>query len=261
VQRRNFLLLSSFFLLDGCKVEYSPYSATTDQKNLNAHNIKLLNKKSSTQTESFKVAFVSDTHTYYDNFLDITKAIASREDIDFVIHCGDITDSGILQEYKWGEEILRKVDLPYVVVFGNHDALANGRRIYADMFGEENFTFSYNQAHLISFNTNNWEDHSNVIDYEWLETTLQAMPLGAIKIVAAHVPPDDSKRFTPQQIELFHTLMIQYNVSTVIFGHNHNHASFTKDSVQYITIGAASKSLYVTLDIDSTSVTMEKIDV
>lgn len=261
MRRRDFLGLAAVLGLGGCRFEESPYSANPSAKNLNAKNIARLAVSSLPTPEPFKIAVVADTHTYYDDYLEVIRDIRGKNTCDFLIHCGDVTDSGLLREFEWGDEITRKAGLPYVTVIGNHDALANGRSIFLEMYGYYDFSFEYNRTHVVCFNNNNWEFGVDVPDFAWLEAELASKPLGEVKIVATHVPPFDGDRFNASQQALFHTLMQTYNVSCVINGHKHNHVTRVRDGITYITIGSVSKHNYVTLDVTSTGVSMEKVDV
>ena len=261
MRRRDFLGLAALIGLGGCRFEESPYSAKPSQKNLNPKNIAHITALSQSTPEPFRIGVVSDTHTYYDDYLKVIRDIRGKNSCDFLLHCGDVTDSGLLREYEWGDEIIRKADLPYVTVIGNHDALANGKTIFLEMYGYYNVSFEYNRAHVIVFNNNNWEFGVDVPDFDWLEAELAAKPLGEVKIVAAHISPFDNDRFNTAQQSRFHTLMQTYSVSCVVGGHNHNHAATVKDGIAYITVGSVSKKNYVTLDVTATGVSMEKVDV
>lgn len=261
MQRRDFLGLVALFGLSGCRFEESPYSAKPSRKNLNAKNISRLSAASQSTPEPFRIGVVSDTHTYYDDYQKVIRDIRDKNRCDFLIHCGDVTDSGLLREFEWGDEITQKAGLPYVIVIGNHDALANGTPIYREMYGPFNFSFAYNRAHVICFNNNNWEFGVDVPDFEWLEAELAAKPLGEVKIVATHVPPFDNDRFTASQKARFHTLMQNYNVACVINGHKHNPLTAYHDGIPYITVGSVSKKTYITLDVTATDASMERIDV
>jgi 3',5'-cyclic-AMP phosphodiesterase len=259
--RRTFLLMSSSLAITGCNFEYSPYGVSPTISNLNAQNILRIISKEKEGTPNFKIALLSDTHTYYQDFEDVINHLTNRDDFDFILHGGDLTDSGIQKEYEWGESILAKSHLPYVTIIGNHDAMANGRAMYSKMFGYYNFHFDYNNTLFIGFNNNNWEYGEDVPDFVWLEETLAKYPLDQKKIVACHIPPFDSKRFNQTIQDQFHTLMQRYGVISVLSGHIHSHATLTKDAIEYIVIGSVSERSYISLEMTNSSISMKKIDV
>ena len=54
------------------------------------------------------------------------ESINKRGDVDFVVHCGDISDFGVTREFELQRDILEKLTMPYVVLIGNHDCLGSG---------------------------------------------------------------------------------------------------------------------------------------
>lgn len=44
--------------------------------------------------DTLRIAFISDTHLWMSDARDEVADINRRVDIDFVVHCGDLTDTG-----------------------------------------------------------------------------------------------------------------------------------------------------------------------
>lgn len=65
-----------------------------------------------------RVLVVSDTHRYGDNFYALVEQL---EEIDLVIHCGDIEG----QEYEFEEVVQECFQCPFVAVTGNNDFFSN----------------------------------------------------------------------------------------------------------------------------------------
>ena len=40
---------------------------------------------------------------------------------DFVIHCGDFTDAGDIESFKFGKSVMDRLPCPYYITLGNHD--------------------------------------------------------------------------------------------------------------------------------------------
>lgn len=255
----NKYILLFTIIISGCEFEYSPYEANPDSHALNNYNISLLNQKSTVIPTTFKIAVIADTNTYYDELLDVVGGIKAKNDIDFIVHCGDFTNHGLLKEYEWGEAIIQSSHIPYIVVIGNHDALANGRVIYQDMFGAYNFSFTYNGAYFIILNNNNWEFNAEVPNLGWLESELQKIPTGRMTVVLMHIPPFDSTRFSLSQRDQIQSLMQDYNVSMVLNGHRHAPAHSEISGVDYVTVGSVSNKSFLLLDISPTVIGMERI--
>ena len=85
-------------------------------------------------TADFTFAVVADSHTSYDRLEDALDIISENPEAKFVIHLGDISDTGLLFQYDWTVEILKDLTVPFITVLGNHDTLGNGLYIFRDIF-------------------------------------------------------------------------------------------------------------------------------
>ena len=112
--------------------------STGGGKNINARNIEKIESNTSGKKQ-IRFAVISDTQRWYDETEDEVAHINLRNDLDFVMHCGDLTDFGVTKEFEWQQRILNKLRVPYVVILGNHDCIGSGKDVYRVMFGEENF--------------------------------------------------------------------------------------------------------------------------
>ena len=71
--------------------------------------------------DTLRVAFISDSHGWYSDLQDEVDNLNGRTDVDFVIHAGDLTDTGTSKEYEWTRNIMNGLRYPYVALIGNHD--------------------------------------------------------------------------------------------------------------------------------------------
>lgn len=73
-------------------IDYHPYDTKIDGvHNINQQNCERI-KQQCANRSSIKFAVISDTQRWYDETKDAVSSINNRTDIDFVIHCGDISD-------------------------------------------------------------------------------------------------------------------------------------------------------------------------
>src|SRR5215207_9484795 len=130
--------------LTSCKkyLEYSPNEIRLEEsnKNLNQKNIQRIQSLPVKTTFSFAVT--GDTQRSYEALDDLVEELNKRNDVSFLIVNGDLTDFGQNREYKWIARSLSKLKIPYVAVIGNHDMLANGHRIFNQMFGPDDFSYT-----------------------------------------------------------------------------------------------------------------------
>ncbi|MDA3952722.1 MAG: metallophosphoesterase [Bacteroidales bacterium] len=245
INKLKILILISTFFLVACEdmFDYSTYVVDfeDENKNVNQTNIKRLLEKEVNDT--ITIVFTGDTHRFYDEFEGFVNAVNNvnkNNPVDFVIHAGDIADFGLPQQYLWGNSFLLNLDIPYLVVLGNHDLVGNGSLAYSEMFGEYNFSFIYEDIKFVFINTNSREFSFNgaVPDINWLNSELQPANNFTKAIVIFHVPPM-SGDFDSILEEDFHSSIAKYNnVLFTIHGHLHEHEIYTPytDSIPYINV-------------------------
>ena len=121
---RDALLGACALLLTACDIiDYHPYDTrTSGPHHLNASNIQRIEELYAGR-DSVRFVLISDTQRWYDETREAVKSINARGDIDFVLHCGDISDFGVTREFELQRDILCKLNVPFVVLLGNHDCL------------------------------------------------------------------------------------------------------------------------------------------
>ena len=99
--------LITLFFLSGCDmIEYHPYDLDIDGEiGINDKNIQEI-EQSLQAKETISFAVISDTQRWYDETEDAVENINARNDIDFVIHTGDISDFGMKLEFEKQRDIL-----------------------------------------------------------------------------------------------------------------------------------------------------------
>ena len=121
--------------LAGCDSVFDvhPYDVHVDgDKNVNATNIAKI-ESAIKNKDTIRFAMISDTHQWLDDLKKEVNDINRRKDsIDFVLHCGDVTDFGATQEFLWTRDRLQKLKMPFVVLLGNHDCLGTGNQTYGN---------------------------------------------------------------------------------------------------------------------------------
>lgn len=260
-------LLAITIMLLGCDrlFEYTPYSANVRNSftSTTAQNLeKLSTIEQETQgKDEFKIALISDSHIFYNGLADMINLINQDEDVLFVIHGGDLSDGGMLKEFEIFHDLMNKLKKPYFTVIGNHDCLVNGRSIYNEMFGEENYSFVFKNCKFIFFNDIVWELNFEEPDFLWLQDQLENSEEYSKVFVIAHIPPW-SDQFSMSSSLVYQTLMDTSNVDVSIHGHHHEHEylEYYNDSVKYLIIGAPHEGSFCKLEIFEDSVHVEKIN-
>jgi len=150
-----FIILLSVTACDGV-FDIHPYDVDFDgETGINAKNIAIIEERFR-DVDTLKVAFISDTHLWLRETRDMVADI-NKKDVDFVVHCGDLTDTGTTDEFCWTRDILSDLNVPYVALIGNHDFLGTGDEVYSEMYGEMNFSFIADSIKFVCLNTNSTE--------------------------------------------------------------------------------------------------------
>ncbi len=264
---KTILLLAVCAVLSSCDdvFSYHPYDTHfSGADNINTHNIESI-EAACRDKDTIKVAFISDTHLWYEETEDMVDDINRRSDIDFVIHCGDLTDCATTKEFVWMRDVLGGLQVPYVALIGNHDMLGTGLKVYKEMYGEVDFAFIAARVKFICLNTNATEYNymAPIPNFDFMEC--QAMEDSTLfdrAIICMHSRPycdqfnnNVAKIFSYYYRHLFPSLMFCVN------GHGHRNAitDVFDDGIIYYEVGCAEEHTYSLFTITPEGYTHETI--
>ncbi len=266
MRRQLFSVLLSMLLLSSCEDAFKihPYDVDFDgETNINARQIGLVKERFANK-DTLRIAFISDTHGWYSETKDEVKNINSRTDIDFVIHCGDITDTGTANEYKWARDILQGLNVPFITLIGNHDFLGTGDQSYQVLFGEMDFAFIVSRVKFVCLNTNATEyDYMAAVpnfDYMEQEFTKDSTRFDRT-VVVMHAPPY-SNQFNNNVCKAFRRYLDFFpGLMCCVYGHNHNDdvSEIYEDGLIFYGIDCAEHRNYRIMTITPDSYEMEQI--
>ena len=242
-------------MLASCDViDYHPY----DTRVSGAHNLTQTNVERIEEVcagrDTLRFVLISDTQRWYDETERAVESINARTDIDFVVHCGDVSDFGVTREFELQRNILQRLRMPYVVLIGNHDCLGSGAEVYSYIFGAPNFSFNASFLHVACLNTNAFEyDYSTAVpDFSYIKTDYTSLPDSVTStVVAMHAQPY-SDQFNNNVAEVFEEEMLKYrNPLFCICGHGHSTQvnEWFNDGLKYYEIGAAKSREYMVFTV------------
>ncbi len=271
MQRRKFIKQISFaglltfitIFFSACDIsfEYSPYDVIVEKKyrDLTAKNLAKLKELEKGKT-SFKIAFISDNHTSYDDFKDQIKDVNSRSDIDFVIHGGDVTLSSLHKEFTWFNEIIGELEVPFFTVIGNHDYLSNGKALYEKSFGPTSYVFTFRGCKFVIFDNIVWENKNRDPDFEWFKESLKNDANYNHVIPFSHIPPwSDQYNYGNERI--FDQIMMERDIKLSIHGHAHKYYFGKKyGKIDYLIVGDTPDRDYAIISIDEDNYSVEKVN-
>lgn len=180
-------------LVGSCDMmDYHPYDVrVSGETDVNAHNIARIEKNCKDKT-TLRFVTMGDSQRWYDETVDFVNHLNKRNDIDFVIHGGDMSDFGVTDEFLWQRDIMNKLKVPYVALLGNHDCQGTGEETFRAVFGEPNFSFIAGRVKFVCLNTNAIEfDYSRPIpDFEFLAEQISDRKEEFDKtVVSMHIRP------------------------------------------------------------------------
>jgi len=252
---KKLLFIALPFIFAGCDMfDSHPYDGqVTGQKSVNAANIARIEQACAGKT-SIKFATMGDSQRWYDETEMFVTALNKRNDIDFVIHGGDLSDFGLTEEFMWQRDIMNKLTVPYVALIGNHDCLANGQDVFRTVFGQENFSFMAGNVKFVCLNTNALEfDYSHPVpDFQFIQDKFEEETPGHEKTVfAMHVRPF-SNQFNNNVANVFQDVVKRFpKLQFCLNAHDHHLQAddlFT-DGVMYYGSASMDKKSYLVFTI------------
>ncbi|GAA4320138.1 metallophosphoesterase family protein [Flaviaesturariibacter amylovorans] len=211
---------------------------------------------------SFRFLLVGDTQRFYEQVDDFVAAANALDSIDFVLLAGDITDFGMQTEFSWVHERLSRLRVPYIAIIGNHDMLANGRTAFGQMYGPENFTFSYNGYKFVCLNTNSNETgfDGSLPEMSWFGRAMADLERYDGAFVVSHMAPYD-ELFDRRHHDAFTALVRQSGkVRGSLHGHQHRFSMQQpyNDGIPYVVVGSFNRRNYVLVTAGKETVNYEE---
>lgn len=221
---RYALFLAIVLVFASCQTEYHAYDTRIDgATHIHARNIPLIEKLTASKSQ-IRFAFISDTQRWYDEAEDAVEAINALADLDFVIHGGDMTDWGLNEEFERQRDILEKLNLPYVVLIGNHDCIATGRVVYEEIFGPADFAFTAGRYRFLCVNTNalEYNSYDPVPNIDFLTEELATFPDEADRTVAVMHAAPLTEQLYGDKAYAFHEAITKFPaLQCCLNGHGH----------------------------------------
>ncbi len=263
---KYYILLLLTLSLSSCEnlFEYNPNEVLVKKSERDLNQKSITKIKALPVKDTLRFIVMGDTQRWYDESVDFVNSANKQKDISFVIHCGDMSDFGISKELKWVNEIMQKLNYPYVAVVGNHDTVANGPLAFTRMYGDLDFSFEVGDNKFIMINTNSreYQFDGSTPNLTWLRNQLHDNPENKNAIVIGHVPPFDAD-FDPNLQEQYAQILAEDpNVKYTLYGHQHafKEGEFYNDGVQYHLTTSMNKKGYLVVSTWKGGYKVDKIE-
>ena len=232
------------------------------EKDINARQMKVI-ESTFADSKTLRVAFISDTHLWLADAKDQVADLNSR-DIDFVVHCGDLTDTATNDEFEWSRDILQSLDYPFVALIGNHDFLGTGDQTYETMYGDMDFSFIAGRVKFICLNTNatEYDYMAAVPNFDYMEEQFTTdLDKFDRTVVIMHACPY-SDQFNNNVCKAFRRYLdFAPGLMCCVYGHDHNDtvSDIYGDGLMFYGIDCASHRNYRIMTITEDGYEMEQI--
>lgn len=256
----GFFFAASALLLSACsrQFEYSVLEVRPLAKELNTTNIEKI--QSLNPKDTFTFYFISDTQVAYDQLKRFVKMVnrLPEDSVSFILNGGDLTDYGANFEYDYYYDHIKKLKVPIVTVIGNHDMLGNGRILYKEYFGPENFSFTYGKTGFILFNSNSREVafDGSLPNLSWLQNVIKSFEDKRNIIYLSHITPADVDYDQSKKEEQGKLVANAANSRISLHGHTHSYheTEVFDDGIPYVTTATLRKRSFVKVTVEGDNV-------
>ncbi len=146
---------------------------------------------------------------------------------DLVVVTGDLTDFGLIHEYRNAVNVLKKIKSRTLVVPGNHDAKNMGYVLFEKIFGERNPFIKVKDlcVHGVDSSEPDIDDgHIGRLAYDIIRSNFNKCK--GFRVIALHhhlvpVPGTGRERNIPVDAGDFLKVLIELRVGLVLAGHKH----------------------------------------
>jgi outer membrane protein assembly factor BamB/predicted phosphodiesterase len=183
------------------------------------------------QIKPFRFAFISDTHIgspdgkAEQDLRRTVNDINSKNDIDFVVITGDITELGTNDELPGAKKIFDSLKVKYYIIPGNHDDgwSESGGMSFISTFGSDRFTFDHNGIRFIACASGPYvrmsDGHIPRDAITWMKKILDTTSVNMPVIFLNHYPMDNQMDNWYEVIDMFKKR------NTILFLCGHGHAN------------------------------------
>lgn len=203
-----------------------------------------------------RIAFLTDSHQDYEKLDEAIYQINQTEDLDFVVHLGDFTNSAYNFEFDQFLDSYVTIKKPTFVAMGNHDLISSGASLYKKVFGQHNFYFESASKRFIVFNSNNLE-YPEGFDPNWLLSTVSSSSKPVV--IFSHVQLREPARFFGSDAQILGDVIGNAKTQLILNGDNHIY-SLTDDQGTAMLQCPRTKAGWVLIEIQANQLNVIRKD-
>ena len=256
---KSVIIILVFTIPAACQYALSPWETDVYCPGVsieeNIHLLSIMEQRQGPK-DYFKVAVVGDPQQWPEDLQKVVKIVNRDTSIDFMLLIGDLVETGIKQEFEWTCKALSHLDKPVISVIGNHDALSYGKKIWREVFGPYDYSFTYQGTKFIAYNDNKYE-FNNVPNRDWLaeQVTLNEGEIRIHTIGVSHIAPWDNDLDLSQHLkDSGYDHMLHAHISRF------DYWQLTETQLPHYIVASTKEKKYAIMTVYSNSIYMENCD-
>ncbi len=191
------------------------------------------------EKSSYNFAIIGDTQGMNHIFRD---AVDSMDNVEFLIHLGDITPSSKKEGFDRVQKVMNSTDFPVYTTPGNHDVRFDGRDIYKNRFSPLQYSFTYSDLNFIFLDSSELTIQQEQI--YWMESQLSDSKKN---IIVTHAPYSDpfggSHTIDDTSQDRMKQFISQHDIDAFMSGHIHSFQQDTSSNTKRLITGGGGGSL------------------
>ena len=210
--------------------------------------------------KQFKFMVATDSHfgSWQGNTnsaLALAHIAQSHPDAAFMIHMGDITETGGDEEYGLLKAHMAGLRFPVMATMGNHESRwqdPQGSR-FRSYFGPSTYSFDYGMWHFVVLDTSYPEQTYGTLEpsvLAWLEQDLASQPANRPVALFSHHPLLYQERNFQDSDDALLALISKYPVHAIFSGHGHSFITWKVQGCSCFMSGALMDNTYMFVEAD-----------
>lgn len=192
-----------------------------------------MNFKMEAKDIKFRIAHISDTHisdfgqfvkSSFEEGVKLLRNLEPKPNI--IIHTGDLTDNGVLSEYKMAIDKMSEFDQRVIITAGNHDQKNFGNSIFDEFIGKLDYEVLIEEFQLLILNSAQPDRDEGRIGRRRTEWVMNTLKKDKIKVLVFHhhlipVPFAGREMNVLEDAGEILDMAIRNKVQLVLMGHRH----------------------------------------